>query len=524
MSALGASLLARSGQRPVLSIHYGDERADLSIDVLKERAARAAAVLAARGVRTGDRVGVLGPNRSQWVEWAYGAWLLGATVVPVQLPMRVADPEVFAERIRTLIATAECAAVAVDPALVAFVPAELALDWDDHLGQSPHEDFPDVDPESIAIMQFTSGSTSAPKGALISHRAVLAQLEALGSYLHDGDCAAGWAPFFHDLGLITYVVWAVLLPMPTHVLATEDFARDPSRWLVLIEETQARICFAPQSAWAAAFRAARRKGRTPDLSSLGLAWFAAEPIDPRFITELSGWESTYGLRADSVGATYGLAEAVLGVTTTVRGTPIRVGRFDADELRQGRARPVPEGGKELVSSGVPLVGMRVRIARDEEDLGAGRVGEIQVSSDSLLSGYVGGASTPVTNGWLSTGDEGFLHDGELFVTGRIKDLVIAMGVKYHPEDFEWAAGRVPGIRPGRAVAFADPARERVVLLCEPASNDVQAGTVRRAVADLVGRAPDEVVLVAAGTIDKTTSGKLRRTAMRDRYAAGEFSR
>ena len=371
----------------------------------------------------------------------------------------------------------------------------------------PAPDLPEVGAEDIAVVQFTSGSTAEPKAALISHRAVAAQRRALESYMRAGDVAVGWAPFFHDLGLISYVIWGVLDPTPAEVLATEDFARDPSAWLTLIQQANATMSLGPQSAWTAAFRAARRRALKVDLRCLEIGWFAAEPIDPLWIDKLPELDKEYGLRREAVGATYGLAEAVLGVTSTPRGQGIGVEAFDPEELAKGVAVPQAEG-KRFVSSGRLLDGMAVRIAVEGKDVGSSRIGDIEVSGASLLSGYLGGAPSPVRDGWLCTGDEGFLHDGELYVTGRTKDLVIAMGVKYHPEDFEWAANRIDSLRPGRSVAFSDTAGERIVLICEPTdyAEPELAGLVRRAIGDAVGKAPDVVLLVPSGTVEKTTSG------------------
>ena len=169
-----------------------------------------------------------------------------------------------------------------------------------------------------------------------------------------------------------------------------------------------------------------------------------------------------------------------------------------------------------------------RIAGPDGDLAEREVGEIVLRGPSLMSGYVGaGAPDPFVDGWLRTGDLGYLADGELFPVGRAKDMVIAMGHNYYAEDFEWAAGRVAGVRPGRSVAFTAPDSEQVVLLVEPSENgdaDLLRRDVRRAVADAVGVAPGEVVVLPPGTVEKTTSGKLRRAAMREAYVNGSFAR
>ena len=357
---------------------------------------------------------------------------------------------------------------------------------------------------------------------VLSHRAVLAQMDVLG---HEGipeEIVSGWAPFFHDLGLFYYVVYPFVRGLTSQVLATELFAKDPAEWLRLITRSRATVALAPQSAWSAAFLASRRSPSPIDLSSLDLAWFAAEGIDPAFVARMTELAPGHQLRLEALGTTYGLAEAVLGVTSTHRLAGVAVRSFDRHALAaEGVAQPA-EDGQAIVSSGAPMHGMQVRITRDGQSAGDDRVGAIEVAGRSLTSGYLNG-STPVKDGWLRTGDLGFLHAGELFVTGRAKDVVIVMGANYHPEDFEWAAQRVEGVRPGRVVAFGDAGSKHAVVVCE--AREARPGLaqdVRDAVQDAIGVAPRDVLVVPPGTIEKTTSGKLRRAAARDRYLAGEL--
>jgi len=510
-----------------LVFHLAGETVRLSGPELAERAQRAAAALAAAGIEPGDRVGLLGPNRPEWAVWAFATWIAGAVLVPVQIPLRIRDPAAFRDRLRSLVAAGGCRRVLADPRLADLLPGELVAPWDEPRGRSSAEP-PPPDPASDALIQFTSGSTAAPKGALISHRAVIAQAEILraGGQRDDGGCRTmvGWGPFFHDLGLIAFLVAPAFIASTVHQLPTERFARDPGEWLRLIDAHRGELTLGPSSAFGAALKAIGRRRERVDLSSLDAAYFAAEGVDPEVVHGMAATAAEeFGFRPEALGSSYGLAEAVMGVSHTPVGAGLALDRVALDELTaDGVAVPAGDGLTRLmVSCGRPR--MDLRIAGPDGELPERHVGEIQVRGASLMERYVGpGApADPFVDGWLRTGDLGYLAGGDLYVTGRARDMVIVTGHNYYPDDFEWAAGRVDGVRPGRCVAFAAEREERVVLLVEPAAADADPealrSRVRRAVADAVGVKPAEVVVVPPGAIEKTTSGKLRRAAMREAY-------
>jgi fatty-acyl-CoA synthase len=270
-------------------------------------------------------------------------------------------------------------------------------------------------------------------------------------------------------------------------------------------------------------RAAQRRGERPDLGSLEAAYFAAEGVDPEVAGKMLETARDFGFRPEALGATYGLAEAVMAVSYPAVGTGLHVDQVSLHELADsGVAAPAGDGpARSMISCGEPL--MEVRIGGSDRVLPERHVGEIQVRGPSLMSGYVGAAALdPFIDGWLQTGDLGYLADGELYVAGRAKDMMIALGHNYYPEDFEWAAGRVAGVRPGRCVAFSRPGTEEIALLVEPSDDsdtDELGREVKRAVADAIGVSPAEVVVLPRGTVEKTTSGKLRRAAMREAFVA-----
>jgi fatty-acyl-CoA synthase len=506
--------------------HLEDGVVILPCAELAERATKAARRLATLGVQPGDAVGVLGPNRPEWIVWAFATWVAGAVLVPVQIPLRIRDRGAFEAQLRSLVEVGGCRRVLADPRLVGLLPDGVAVPWDESGAAATDPVFPE--PDSTAVIQLTSGSTASPKGARITHAAVMAQMEVLrrGYRYEDGTprTVLSWTPFFHDLGLFANVVHPVVAGSSTNHLPTERFAKDPAEWLRLVELTRPAGTIAPPSAFGSAMRAASRRGERPDLSSLEAAYFATEGVDPEVARRMVATAREFGFRPEALGATYGLAEAVMAVSYPCVGTGLGIDRVSLSELTDaGVAAPAGEGPVRLmISCGEPL--MDVRISGAKGMLPERHVGEIQVRGPSTMSGYVGaGAADPFVDGWLCTGDLGYLADGELYVAGRAKDMMIAVGHNYYPEDFEWAAGRVDGVRPGRCVAFSLPDAEGIVLIVEPADAGADTtaleGKVKRAVSDAIGISPREVVVAPRNTVEKTTSGKLRRAAMRAAYAA-----
>lgn len=520
---------ARADPGAGYTFHLDDGEVSLSYPELAERAERGARRLAALGVEPGDAVGLFGPNRPEWVVWAFATWIAGAVLVPVQIPLRVRQPEAFSEQVRALVEAAGCRRVLADPRLLEFVPGDLGVSWADG-GEESGGDGVAPRPESAAVIQFTSGSTAAPKGALITHAAVMAQMEVLRLGYRYGDgtprTVLCWTPFFHDLGLFANVVHPAVSGSTTYHLPTERFARDPVEWLRLVGRTRPAGTIAPSSAFGRALALARRRGERVDLSPLEAAFFAAEGVDPEVVAGMLDAAGAFGFDPRALGSSYGLAEAVMAVSYPPVGSGLRLDRVAVDALAQDRLAEPADGPRSrlVVSCGRPL--MDVRIVGPEGELPERGVGEIQLRGPSLMSGYVGAeAPDPFVDGWLRTGDLGYLADGELFPVGRAKDMVIAMGHNYYAEDFEWVAGRVAGVRPGRSVAFTVPGSEQAVLLVEPSDGHDAAllrREVRRAVSDAIGVAPREVVVLPPGSVEKTTSGKLRRAAMRDAYANGRL--
>jgi fatty-acyl-CoA synthase len=519
--------------RGSLVFHLPDRVATLRTPELVQAALDRAARLTAWGVRPGERIGVLGMNDPEWAAWAFAVWAAGAVLTPIPYSLRVGDREGLSERIEILARAAGCRLVMTDSRFAPFLPG-VATAWDAiDADLLPEGEPAAVDLSDAAIVQFTSGSTANPKPLVVSHRAVGSLVESVLTLFGppDVDRHVSWLPFFHDWGLIHFLVMSQLTGVDSHIMPTERFARAPQEWLRLVSEVRATFTGGPPSAWAVALKLVGERNEEVDLSSLRYCLLGAEMIEPEVLDRLIKDGGRLGLAREALACGWGLAEATFCLTCPAPGVGPRVDTVDGRLLsEEARAVPVSGQGKRVVGAGAPMPGVEVRVVDEAGDvLPERRVGEVQARAPYLMEGYLRPvAASPFTDdGWLRTGDLGYLADGDLFITGRIKDLIIVFGRNYAPEDVEWAAARVQGVRAGRAVAFAKPAGhegEFVVAVEARATEradalDSLADRVRQGVAEEVGITPTEVIVVPKGWIPRTTSGKLRRAAARDAYAA-----
>jgi fatty-acyl-CoA synthase len=495
---------------------------------LQAQADEIAARLQRHRIGPGDRVGILGPNHHRWLASAFGIWRAGAVMVSIAYPLRIRSADTVGAHVRALVEAAECRAVLADPGFEAIAPAGRTIDWTEGTEAGPSA--VSIRPQDPASIQFTSGSTASPKGALLSHGAILAALTALlpTSGFGPGTRAVSWQPLFHDMGVYGFPLPAILGGYELDLMTTEAFARDPASWFRLATDRSATCIASPSSAWAAAIRQAQRDPAGIELSSIDRAVFGGDIVHPSTLDLVREWGATVGLPSRALAVSYGMAEATVGTTFTPLGQEPRVLEVDADALLQGRAEPPGTGGaKRLVSCGLPTTGVEVRIGDPRTPMPEDRLGDIFICTDALMDRYVGpDAEDTFVDEWLPTGDIGFLNQGELVISGRSKDLIIMFGRNYAPEDLEFAAATVEGVRPGRVVAFSPADEEgQVVVVVEPrgAANPEELRVlVRRAVADEVGLTPNRVVVVPPDTIPKTTSGKLQRSRVREAFERGEL--
>jgi fatty-acyl-CoA synthase len=508
---------------------------------LHDDARAMAAELQARGIGPGQSVAIIGPTTRDLVTAVQATWLAGAGVVMLPLPMRMGSIEDFIDSTRARVISAESAIVLADPQLAAFLspePGDPPLLMLDELARAGHQRGsgayarPADDPDALAILQFTSGSTAEPKGVILPHGCVTANIDAIAAAVEldvDLDRAVSWLPLYHDMGLIGMFT----IPMTTGcelVLAgPQDFLAAPSRWAQWISDYRCTITAGPNFSYALSARAMRRSGDL-ELSQWRVALNGAEPIEPSSVEEWLAAGARHGLRVGTAFCAYGMAESTVGITFPKPGQGMIVDAVDHRVLETDRyAAPVDpsaDGARRLPFLGKALAGLELRVVDPETGLPLRdrEAGELEVRGTSVTPGYFRNPDATEAlfhDGWMRTGDLGYLVDGELVVCGRLKDMIIVGGRNVFPEDIERAAADVDGVRAGNVIAFGAPGRrgrEAIVVVAETKADD--AAPVRDAVAnrvtDAVGLSA-EVVLVRAGSLPKTSSGKLQRALCKTRY-------
>ena len=386
----------------------------------------------------------------------------------------------------------------------------------------------------FAYCQFTSGSGGRAKGVRLTHENLLAFIRArTAAYgLGEGDIGVSWLPLFHDMGLVGYVLHPLVTGLPVHLMSTAAFLARPASWLTLIARVRGTLSVAPNSAYGLC---ARRVPDTElaglDLSSWRMAFNGSEPVTRGVVEAFIGRFAPAGFRASAMLPAYGLAENTLTACSRRPGEGALFEDVARDALeRDGVARSV-EGGAEvrtMVSVGRPLPEQEIAILGDDgAPLAARHVGEVVLRGPSVMHSYLpgtGGETSLRPDGWLATGDLGYLADGELFLVARKKDLIIRGGRNYYPEDLETAGGRVPGVRPGRLAAFSvpGPEQERVVLAVEVRPDwEGDPATMRAALEQAVFAAvrfrPDDILLLPPHALPLTSSGKVMRPEARRLY-------
>ncbi len=512
---------------------------------LHEEAQAMAAVLQARGIAPGDHVAILGPTTRPLVTAIQATWLAGATAVLLPLPMRLGSIEEFVAQTRARVRNADADVVVVDPDLAPFIePAPgdppMVLLADLLGGDTGAYERPAEDPDALAVLQFTSGSTADPKGVMLPHRVLCANLDAIAEAAHldvEEDVAVSWLPLYHDMGLIGLLT----LPMATGtdlvLAAPQDFLSSPARWMQWMSDFGGTATAGPNFSYVLATRALRRMDGL-DLSRWRIGLNGAEPVDPDTVEAFCEAGARHGLDPRSVFCAFGMAEATLGVTFPEPMTGMRVDAVDRRVLETDRyaapADPASEGTRRFARLGTALPGLEIRIVDVDsgEPMREREVGELEIRGTSVTPGYYkrpDATADAFHDGWLRTGDLGYLVEGELVVCGRIKDVIIVGGRNVFPEDVERAVSSIEGVRAGNVIAFGvenTKGRESLVVVAESKSDDPTLVTklVTERVREAVGLPAADVVLVEPGSLPKTSSGKLQRSLCRSRYLEAELSR
>lgn len=537
LATLPAVLGAQAGRgRTFEIIDDADRSRTFNLDQTLEEAARFAASLVRKGVEPGARVVLAATTSPEFVTAMTGTWMAGAAVTPVAVRPPGSFRAAWQRHTRRLLRRIRPAAI-VGPDLHGVAPEGPVCLYGDERESRPAA-LPPPAPDDTALIQFTSGTTSAPKGVVLSHRAVVACMSAREKTLHsegpERERSFSWLPLYHDQGLITMLVSPLATGMPLCLMATSLFVKDPLRWLVEMSSRQATVTAAPNFAYG---MTARRLEESPDLdldlSAWSIAINGAEMIDPGALERFLSATARFGFRSDALLPAYGLAENVVSVTVRRPGSGPRWDLVDRDALAGGIAEPASDESAHSVriaSVGTPFVGMSVRIADAAgRSLPDRRVGEIQVRSECMMTGYWDdpeATNAAFEGGWLRTGDLGYLSGGELHMTGRIKDVIVVHGRNLSAESIEQVANDVRGVRVGNCVAHPIVTAHGEALgltvetrLADPAELDRCRKDLVRAVWREFGVVAEKVEFVAPGSLPKTTSGKLQRGLVTARYGA-----
>jgi len=509
-------------------------------------AMRVAGSLTEQGLRPGERVLTIYPTGREFILSFFGTLLAGGVPVPFTPPFGLAKVETYLPSFEAIVKdatprmclTTSKLALVLRPS-VDLLPVPMKLMAFDPATAETTKPFGEVEAQEsdLAFLQYTSGSTSQPKGVMLTHGNLIANIRAFTGALGicENDVAVSWLPLFHDMGLIGMLLGSLHARIPLILLSPESFIRSPDLWMRAITQYRGTLTAAPNFAFHYCVKRIEEERLSGyDLRSVRAMLNGAEPVDVDAVKSFQAHFSRAGLREKVILPVYGLAESSLAVTFPELGE-VTTETVDAELLESSGLVKAPRGGtrsKVLVSVGKPLMTQQVRIADDDNRaLGERQIGEILVKGPSVMQGYyrkTKETAAALQDGWLRTGDYGFVAGGNLYITGRKKDLIIRRGRNYFPQDIEAVVNEVDGVRKGRAVAFAiekEGSETEVVIVAETrvkgaAALEKLVGGVKVAVAKAFPFSPIDVKLVGPGTIPRTSSGKVRRQPCKDMYLRG----
>ena len=521
-----------------------------------DQAARSLAVQLLERAKPGDRVLLLHPFGEEFLFALFGCLYAGLIPIPAYPPRN----EKHLPRIEAIVLDS-AARLVLTPAdtesrvirwLAGRSFAErLFIQQPPDPGLAQAWKSPAITPDSICLLQYTSGSTGSPKGVMVSHKNMLANLGMVQRQFSNTEDSSflSWLPYFHDMGLIGNVLQPLYLGSSATLLSPAHFLQKPIRWLQAITRHRPRVTGAPNFAYQLCLTSVSEEERQSlDLSSLDIAYNGAEPIVPGIVQGFCAYFAPCGFRRAALYPCYGLAEATLFVTSGIRLEPPLIVEADADLLRRDMLAIADPGeaAKALVSCGYVPEGETIAIVHPDscQRVPDGAIGEIWVQGTHVAQGYwqkpelseqifrARIQGDPEAGTFLRTGDLGVIFQGQLFVTGRTKELLIVRGRNYYPRDIEWTVERShPALMANGGVAFSVPVdgEEKVVVLQEVRRSDRHrisaeevTGAIRRAVAEEHGLHLQDIQLLNMGAILKTSSGKIQRLACAAAYLKGEF--
>ncbi len=521
----------------------------LSFHDLRQLARQRAAHYLSLGLQRGDRVALVVPDGEHFIPAFLGALWIGLIPVPLYPPLSLGKLDAFMDALVTILNVARPRALITTERVgkvlwsaIGRIPSLERVITAEELQAEPSRPLPpaaDLKADEVAFLQFTSGSTALPKGVIVTHGSLAENCKAI---IIDGlrcdplrDKAVSWLPLYHDMGLIGLVLAPVIYGIPAVYIPTLTFIKNATSWLETIHKYKGTLSFAPNFAYALVTKRAKAEQIARwDLSQMRVFGCGSEPINPETMRKFVTTFAPAGLKPEALLPCYGMAEATLAISFVGLDEPLRTDRIDSERYHTDH-KAAPGPGLEVVNCGRTFPGHELSIQDEDGRLLTDRhVGEICFRGPSVAAGYwenpeaTRAAGMGSKGGWLRTGDLGYLVSGELYISGRIKDILIVNGRNYYPQRIEWLVDEIAGVRKGSAAVFTRPgaASEEIVVAAETRADDLAALRV-----EIVSRVSEEfqlavsdVVLVAPGALPKTSSGKLQRRRTRDQYLRGTLGR
>ncbi|MDB5448757.1 MAG: AMP-dependent synthetase and ligase [Phenylobacterium sp.] len=511
---------------------------------LRARALELAGRLLAAGLELGDRVGLVADTTPEFVEAFFACQYAGLIPVPLPLPAPLGGRAAYVEHIARMLAAAAAAAVVAPATYEAWVSEAAAASGVartlglETLPAADGRALPGITPERTSYLQFSSGSTRNPAGVVVTHRALMANAVAItrdGLQVRPQDRAVSWLPLYHDMGLIGFLLGPVTSQMSADLLPTAAFVRRPLLWLELIARNGGTISYSPTFGYELCVRRADAAPSLPDLSSWRIAGVGGDMVRPAPLNGFAERFAEAGFKAEAFVASYGMAEATLALTMAPLDRGLVFDTVDVDAMERDAVVTGGEGAarrRSFVRCGPILPGHELQVrGEDGRALPERRVGRIFVRGPSLMGEYFrqpeATAAALSADGWLDTGDLGYLADGQITPTGRSKDLILFNGRNVWPQDLEWTAeSGVEGLRSGDVAAFSAREEAQVVLLvqCRSSDREVRARISEDVAALMRARhgVDAQVRLVGPHALPQTSSGKLSRSKARALYESGAF--
>jgi fatty-acyl-CoA synthase len=516
---------------------------------LRADALAAARRFVALGIKPGDRVALVAETGVEFATAFFGAVYSGAWPVPLPLPTSFGGREAYVDQLAVQLKSCAPALLLYPPELADFGKAAadqsgvVSRAWDTLDGIEPAGDeLPTAKPDDIAYLQYSSGSTRFPHGVAVTHHALLDNLRAHGVGLHvqDTDRVVSWLPWYHDMGLVGCFLSPIALQLSVDYLKTEDFARRPLAWLDMITRNPGTsLSYSPTFGYDICSRRMSSQTRAEDrfdLSRWRIAGNGADMIRPDVMQAFVDCFDAAGFKASAFCPSYGLAEATLAVSLMPPGEGIRLELVEENELSGGTPDDDnrPRRYRAVVNCGKPVTGMEIEIRGPAGEVLPDRgIGKVYVRGASVMHSYFRDEESTRAclsdDGWLDTGDMGYMSSGYIFIVGRAKDMIIINGRNHWPQDIEWAVEQLPGFKSGDIAAFAitgHSGEETPAVLVHCRVSDAQErgrlrDEIRERVRAITGITP-VVELVPPRTLPRTSSGKLSRTKARNLYLSGEI--